>query len=123
MRYFQVPVGTTERPKGMRKTEWALFESNRDRLMAPQHYIVWLHRGFPIQWCRSPDFDTGPMNGIEYDFPFMGGLPLETWHAALVDAMHWAYDPRNDPPTGWRIATKDELLNMGPSTQESESDD
>jgi hypothetical protein len=63
------------------------------------------------------------MKGVEYDFPFMGGLPLEKWHVALIEAMHWAYDPRNEPPTSWRIATQDDLLNMGPSTQEGESDD
>lgn len=108
----------------MRKTEWAMFESNRDRLAAPQVTIIWSYRGIPYQWAQSPEFDTGPMRAVEYDFPFLGGLPLEIWHVALVDAMQWSYDPRLPPPDGWRLATENDLLNLGPSPrQEEENDD
>jgi hypothetical protein len=41
-----------------------------------------------------------------------GGLPLELWHVAIVDAMHWSYEPLNEPPPGWRRATSEDMANM-----------
>ncbi len=75
--------------------------------------IVWCHRGFPIQWFASDGknyFENDAIQGVEDDFPFRGGLPLTIWHSALTEAMHWAYNPEQDPPDGWRDATSDELL-------------
>lgn len=74
--------------------------------------IVWSHRGFVIQWMTSDgsaDFTSGPMKGVDDDFPMRGGLPLGLWHSALTDAMHWAYEPSQTPPAGWRDATSEEL--------------
>lgn len=75
----------------------------------PQTVIVWSHRGFVVQWAQGPDFREGPMVGIEDDFPFRGGLGLGLWHAAIVDAMHWCYEPETPPPKGWRLATPAEI--------------
>lgn len=109
----------------MRKDMWAVIQSERARAALPQTVIVWLYRGFPIQWACGPSWGEGPMVGIDDDGIFRAGLPLGKWHAALVDAMHWHYDPTDTPPDGWRFATPDDLLNLGPNTQiqEEESND
>jgi hypothetical protein len=100
------------RPKGMRRKDWASILHMRKIASLPQHFIVWSHRGFPIQWARGPDWNEGTMKEIEDDFPMRGGLPLELWHVAIVDAMHWSYEPLNEPPPGWRRATSEDMANM-----------
>lgn len=106
-----------ERPKGMRKAMWSVILAERARAALPQTHIVWLYRGFPIQWARGPLWGEGPMLGVEDDGCFRAGLPLGKWHAALVDAMHWHYDPTEKPPHGWRLATAEDMQNLGPDTQ------
>ena len=53
-------------------------------------------------WVQAlPEYESGFL----VDAPFAGehlvGIPFARWHAALVDAMHWAYTPDSKPPRGW----------------------
>ena len=56
----------------------------------------------PLMWVQAlPEYESGFL----VDAPFAGehlvGIPFARWHAALVDAMHWAYTPDSKPPRGW----------------------
>lgn len=75
--------------------------------------IIWSHRGFPMQWAASDGKDhwaKGFMKGYELDDCWrLGGVSMNVWHAALTDAMHWAYEPLSQPPQGWHVAQPHEL--------------
>lgn len=101
-----------DRPKGMRRDKWEQLKADAVRAALPQHFIIWFYRGQALQWVRAPDYRSGVMKGCQ---PIIDDLSLFTWHAALVDAMHWAYDPYQDPPKGWLRATPDDLLNIEPN--------
>lgn len=98
-----------ERPKGMRRSEWEQVQAQAALAAMPQHFIIWFYRGQALQWVRSPDYRAGFMKGCQ---DITQDLPLTVWHAALVDAMHWAYDHTQHPPKGWLRATADDLLNI-----------
>jgi hypothetical protein len=65
--------------------------------------IVW-PRGEPLMWAQGPDWDRGFFVEEPGAGDHLAGIPFSTWHAALTDAMHWAYEPENRPPSGWRLA-------------------
>ena len=75
--------------------------------------IIWRHRGFDLQWYGSDGanhFGSGCMKGYEIDENMrLADLPMTVWHAALTEAMHWAYEPTQTPPNGWRVAQAHEL--------------
>lgn len=75
------------------------------RGFAKQRLIVWPADAVdPVMWCQAPDWKTG----FFVDAPFAGqslaGYSFAKWHAALTEAMHWAYASTSPPPEGWRIA-------------------
>jgi len=78
--------------------------------------IVWPgHPHESLLWLSSDGGDSrnGCMDGTEAGAgESLGGYRFGTWHAALVDAMHWAYTPEARPPTGWRLAFPSELLTV-----------
>lgn len=100
-----------ERPKGMWRKEWANVLADRARAAAPQFHIIWFYRGQALQWVRAPDYRSGVMRGCE---SIVDDLQWRGAYRAKVDAMHWAYNPDQDPPNGWLRATPDDLLNMEP---------
>jgi len=73
------------------------------RILWPGHAID------PVMWAEADGlkhWDTGFVQG--FDQPGHGNAcgpySFRQWHGALTDAMHWAYQPHESVPKGWRLA-------------------
>lgn len=52
-------------------------------------------------WIEGPDYESGFYVNAPWVGEDLAGIPFKRWHAALVDGMHWAYEPEAEPPRGW----------------------
>lgn len=66
--------------------------------------IVWPNDGEPLMWAKAPEWESGFFVDAPWAGDHLAGIPFARWHAALTEAMHWAYTPEHKPPAGWRIA-------------------
>jgi hypothetical protein len=71
-------------------------------------FIVWPAKGLSLMWATGSDFRTEAFlpedrvgSGVS-----MREHSFQKWHSAIVDAMHWAYEPQRPPPAGWRDANQ-----------------
>lgn len=70
--------------------------------------IVWPADGDPAMWAEADGgghWDIGfygALDGEPAAGQALGGHEFALWHAAMVEAMHWAYRPESQAPEGWK---------------------
>lgn len=77
--------------------------------------ICWPADGLPLMWAAADGLDlwsTGFFVDQDGAGAPLGPFSFHRWHSAFTDAMHWAYEPSNPPPRGWRHASGAEFQSI-----------